>query len=722
MVKLATRNQTADVIAEYADNIEGFAQFVEQVAPDRIPHFTDISKQKEKFSDVLQQLVKSSDDYFAISEAMDTIFGDSITEFTPIANAEKKIITVLRNGKPTYYQIHDDALYRAIAEMSPQQLEGLAKISNMIMQPMKMLTTQNNPIFAATNALRDFGTAYKLSDTNNPIAFAVQYATALKDIITNSESYKQYKAMGGGHSSELSANIDDISRTLRKVAQKDMGKARRLAYSIFLHPVETVARFNDLIESTPRFAEFQRTLAADGDLQEAIFNASDITTNFSKKGGSRAAKEANAIFMYNNAAIQGLDKVYRTFKDPKKRYATILKWSLHALIMAAIQHFWNREKDEDGWNNLSSYKKNNFYNFAVGDGNFISLPKPRENALLDSFTERTIEYVFGNDDAFYDFGSYVSTQLIPPMLEFAPDLAKGEIINAGHSFLGNTVLGGLVDVGFNQDFKGTPIEGAYDKYTPSNERYTESTTKLAYGLGQTKLARDMDLSPKKIDHLLSSYTGILGQVNKALFPLSDSRKDTSIGLRNKFISDSNYSTDVLNRMYENLEKAEKEFQYKNDISTAVEYEQNAIITSYISGMNKAVKALPEEEQRNGRAFLLKSLNSWDYEPTASQTEMLNRLDGETVTDDCIITSIPKSTLEWTKDKVKYSYQMTPQEYDEYIKDYLSLVEKYRTYQGNNPNTAEYAVAIEETSTEVKKVLSKKYQQKYGSKAQKVAKE
>lgn len=318
MVKFALRNQTADTLGQYADTVEGFGQFMEKVTPDMIPHTSDLSKHKEKFADALQQLLKSSDDYFAISEAMDTIFGDAVTDFTPVANANKKIVTVLKNGRPTYYQIHDDALYRAVAEMSPQQLEGLAKWSNMIMQPMKMLTTQNNPIFAATNALRDFGTAYKLSDTNNPIAFAVRYAIALKGIITNSESYKQYKAMGGGHSSDLSANIDDISRTLRKVSQKDMGKARRLAYSIFLHPVETVARFNDLIESTPRFAEFQRTLKADGDLQEAIFNASDITTNFSKKGGSRAAKEANTIFMYNNAAIQGLDKVYRTFKDPKK--------------------------------------------------------------------------------------------------------------------------------------------------------------------------------------------------------------------------------------------------------------------------------------------------------------------------------------------------------------------------------------------------------------------
>lgn len=139
-------------------------------------------------------------------------------------------------------------------------------------------------------------------------------------------------------------------------------------------------------------------------------------------------------------------------------------------------------------------------------------------------------------------------------------------------------------------------------------------------------------------------------------------------------------------------------------------------------MNKAVKALPEEDQRTGRAYLLKSLNNWNYSNTVSQEEMLRRLDGETVSDRCVITGVPKSTIQWTKDKVKYSYQMTPQEYDEYVEDYLKLTEKYRAYQSkNNKNTADYTDALSKADTEVKKVLSKKYQQKYAGKAVKEAK-
>jgi len=737
MVKFALRNQVMRIWANYADNVDGFGQFMEKVSPDMIPHFTDISKQKESFTEALQHKL-NAEDYFAVSDMFDEIFGDAVTDFTPIANANKKIVTVLQSGVPSYYQIHDNAFYTSVAELSPQQTSGLLKVMNSVMQPMKLLITQNNPIFAVTNAIRDYGTAYKLSEVNNPVTFAAQYVKALATIIANGESYKQYKAMGGGHSSELSANIKNIKSTLRKVAQKDMGKARRLAYSIFRHPVETVASFNDLIESVPRFAEFQRTLTNGGDLQEAIFNASDLTTNFKRSGSGDTAKAVNKIIMFNNAAIQGLDKAFRTItnKDIKKRYKTLLKWLLNALIMGILGYLYNNEVDEEGYKNLSAYKKNNFYNYALGDGKFISLPKPRENALLDTLTERTFEYLLNeNEEAFYDFGTYLGQQLLPPML---PDTI--DPVNAAHSVLGSTVLGGLVDVGFNQDFKGTPIEGAYDKYIPSNERYTESTSKVAYALGQTQLARDIDMSPKKIDHLISSYAGILGQVNKALFPINPERKDKSVGLRNKFISDSNYSTDVLNKMYENEEKAEKAFQYAGTIDKAVEYEQNAIITSYISGMNKAIKALPESEQRNGRVYLLQTLNRWDYNNTTSQTNMLSRLDGEKVSDGVIITDLPKSTMEWTVYetnsngnrikradgsylRTKCEYQMTPQEYDAYIKDYLNLVEKYRTWQGNNiSNTADYTAALEETSTEVKKVLNKKYQQKYYGKAQKSVKE
>ena len=191
--------------------------------------------------------------------------------------------------------------------------------------------------------------------------------------------------------------------------------------------------------------------------------------------------------------------------------------------------------------------------------------------------------------------------------------------------------------------------------------------------------------------------------------MSESRRDTSFGLRNKFISDSNYSTDVLNRLYENQEKAEKAFNYSGSISDAIEYEKNSVITSYISGMNKAIKALPEEEQRNGRAYLLKNLNSWNYENTTSQSNMLNSIDGSaTVSKNVIFDELPSSSLEWTVDKQKYVYQMTPQEYHKYISEYLMAIENARKQYGGD--------SVE--SCEMAKEAAKEYMSKYKKKEHK----
>jgi hypothetical protein len=302
-------------------------------------------------------------------------------------------------------------------------------------------------------------------------------------------------------------------------------------------------------------------------------------------------------------------------------------------------------------------------------------------------------------------------------------------VDALHEVANSTLLGPLADIGFNKDFKGAPIESDYEKDLPSNERYSENTSALAYALGQSKLAVDKDLSPKKIDHVLSGYLGFLASANKALFPVNASRRDVTVGLRNRFVSDSAYSTDVLNAVYDNRDKAERDFKYYGTPDKGVEYEKNAVVASYISGMNKAIKALPEEEQRNGRVYLLKELNRWNYDNTQSQANILDRLSGEKIeSDKYVIDSLPKPKLEWTettKDgagnsvKFKYEYQMTPQEYTEYITDYLNAVETYRSQQSTRTsNNSDFVNALESTHAEVNKVILKKYKSKYSGKATK----
>ena len=716
IINASIKHQTMQVLAQYADTVEGIGAFVERVPPDVAANVVDISALKEQFSDQLQQVVKTSEDFFAVTELLDKVFGDTVTSYTPVVNESKKIVAVQQGGERHFYQVHDDALFNAITEISPKELSGALNIAGTVMRKTNALITQLNPLFALTNPLRDIRTAYKLSDIDNPLEFAEAYATAIKELFAkDSDTYKQYKAMGGGHSSYISAELGGITKTLRELDAKDKGLARRAAVAM-LHPIHLLTSVSDFTESIPRYMEFKHQLEKTGDVHDAMYAADDITTNFKRQGSGKTAKIANTVFRFNNAALQGLDKSARTFVDasPERRIKVTAKWLLDAVLVSLVLAFINRLNDEEGYENLSAYKKNNFYNISIGDGKFISLPKERENAVLNSLVERICDAIAGEDDAFYDFGGYLASQLLPPMVPSR--------LNIIHEWANNTVAGGFADIAFNKDFKGDPIESKYERDKPSNERYNEGTSKIAYWLGQTKLAVDLDLSPKKIDHLMSSYLGYGDTAIGSLFPMSDSRRDVTMGLRNRFISDSNYSTDVLNKVYDNRDLTKRDFLYYGTADKAIEYEQNEVMAEYITEMLSAVKAFPEDKQRNGRAYLLQTLNKWDYAVTPSQADMLNRLASEKLNEKVVVTSVPPSKLEWSANGYKYSYQMTPLEYYRYVTDYLAEIETCRTKaSAENAGTDEYISALETADTAAKDALNKNYKKKFKDKATKTKK-
>ena len=92
--------------------------------------------------------------------------------------------------------------------------------------------------------------------------------------------------------------------------------------------------------------------------------------------------------------------------------------------------------------------------------------------------------------------------------------------------------------------------------------------------------------------------------------------------------------------------------------------------------------------------------------------MLNSIDGSTtVSKNVIFDEMPSSSLEWTVDKQKYVYQMTPQEYHKYINEYLTAIENARKqYGGDSVESCEMAkeAAKEYMSKYKKNVLKKQY--------------
>lgn len=694
-VKFGTRNRVMAVLGMYADNVPGFANFIEPVPPDQVKNIINIEKLSDEFLGRMSESLDEND-LFNLTEVFEDVFGTQVESYTPVVIPGKQIVTYLNKGKRKYYQVHDKALFNAITNLTPVQTGKIMNFAGRTLGITNALITQLNPVFATTNAIRDYDTAMKNSKAyNNPITFTGAYMSALWDVIRNSDNYKQYKAAGGGHMSMFSDNIDVLKKTLREVNSKDTGLARRLAQAIFLHPIECVTKINEITEAIPRLAEFKGMKKKGADNQQAIYAASDITVNFNRSG--EVGRKLNKIFRFSNATVQGMDKQARIFTSGGKKEIAkhMLRYLISAILTTALLEFWNRTSDEDGWEELSQYQKNNFYCISIGNGKFIKIPKAREAAILNTTAERAADYAFGDKEAFYQFGQYIGDTTLPAWLPVT-GIAEGGIEEGVHQAAGGTILGGIVDNMVNKDFKGTPIVSSALEDEPNKEQYNQKTSLLAKSIGQT-----FNWSPMKIDHLIDNYTGIIGKLNRSV--TADGFSPSSL-YGTSFSADSVYSTDVFNRVYEQRDKMQKKYQNEPTPQNACLYEKYATKAAYITQANKAIKRLSEDEQRTARKELITDIKATGSAITDTDKGIVNSFsNGLLTSDNGYVDSLPKSTITKTKNKQSYTWEMTYSEYKKYYDDYRKEVEKQRK---KLLNTSAYKRASDIEKTEMLKQLSK----------------
>lgn len=694
-VKFGTRNRVMAVLGMYADNVPGFANFIEPVPPDQVKNIINIEKLSDEFLGRMSESLDEND-LFNLTEAFEDVFGTQVESYTPVVIPGKQIVTYLNKGKHKYYQVHDKALFNAITNLTPIQTGKIMNFAGRTLGITNALITQLNPVFATTNAIRDYDTAMKNSKAyNNPITFTGAYMSALWDVIRNSDNYKQYKAAGGGHMSMFSDNIDVLKKTLREVNSKDAGLARRLAQAIFLHPIECVTKINEITEAIPRLAEFKGMKKKGADNQQAIYAASDITVNFNRSGD--VGRKLNKIFRFSNATVQGMDKQARIFTSGGKKEIAkhMLRYLISAILTTALLEFWNRTSDEDGWEELSQYQKNNFYCISIGNGKFIKIPKARESAILNTTAERAADYAFGDKEAFYQFGQYIGDTTLPAWLPVT-GIAEGGIEEGVHQAAGGTILGGIVDNMVNKDFKGTPIVSSALEDEPNKEQYNQKTSLLAKSIGQT-----FNWSPMKIDHLIDNYTGIIGKLNRSV--TADGFSPSNL-YGTSFSADSVYSTDVFNRVYEQRDKMQKKYQNEPTPQNACLYEKYATKAAYITQANKAIKRLSEDEQRTARKELITDIKATGSAITDTDKGIVNSFsNGLLTSDNGYVDSLPKSTITKTKNKQSYTWEMTYSEYKKYYDDYRKEVEKQRK---KLLNTSAYKRASDIEKTEMLKQLSK----------------
>lgn len=661
VVNAGVRNNVMRRITDEAQRVGADAVFLEKIPTPMRGTRVDLTGVKSDLMDrITEKGWANANDFGEIVADID----DYMMQFRR-GKAFGDVVTVLKNGKPEFWKVNDPLLLQSITEMSPSKVNGLVDAIGKMSHFMTSNITGDNIIWSIfSNLPRDIGTLMVYAKEPNRFKLlkeiGASYVNKLKGDSAN-PLYLEYLAMGGGKASYYSTDRD-----IAKKARKE------LAGKFTLNPLDWISYLGDMIEQGPRFATYKCLRERGVDPQTAFYEAMDMTTNF-RRGGA-TSRQVNKFVPFFNAGVQGIDKHVRflTGQDapPEQRKRVVrnrmIAYFAASAGIAALFYLINNRDEESkkDYQQLSTYTKNSYFCIPIGDGKYFAIPKPRDLAVLTSAMESGLELgVGGNKHAFDGFWSYAAANYLPNV---AADLAQGDWKGA---------LGGLGIVGIgtsmvaNRDFLGRPIESAGMQYLEPKDRYNDRTSKLAYWAGQA-----FNVSPQMTDYFFNNVLGGWWKYQKSLFPVGEENRDLTLGVKNTYVKDNQYSQDLVNWLYDKAEKTSQTSKSDPDnISKKITAKTDSNMTTFYGNYNKLSKSDTKSTAARGTRQLVLDMIR-EYQKAAdnqSQTDAEKEVYAicEAHGDVDVLPGVMNTSI---KDADGKEYSLSAVDYVEFQTDYLGI--------------------------------------------------
>ena len=429
----------------------------------------------------------------------------------------------------------------------------------------KDLKYYTKSIADATQALKDKNDPFRIIYDNNGGAYSTLVETnqiakeAKKNMIHGIELINE--------KIESMPRMTEFIGTIKKEAEKNGVKTKDIwdkidtKYKSQLEEAEKLSDLDERLKTIEKIEDEMHVEYANSiidavgseTIDRAIRNANDITLNFSRSGYKSKALNSGLV-PYFNPSIQGLSKLVRMFSEGKAS-KTLLNFAakLGAITIAPAMLNELLLKDDENYQALPTREKDNNFFIPMGDGKYIKIPKPRENAVLAEPFEYGLRW-------FLNKSEYGTMDEMKQM--FKTGLDNIGVVNPFTDNLFSPILSTLR----NKTWYGGDIESAYEiENFDTKDRYDEGTTAVAIWLGQTPVAKAMKLSPKKIDNIMDSYLGMIYD-----FGISQTSQKNrgSIGLKsnpfvNQFIKDSVFSNKESTKFWDNFSQMEKGINSKS---------------------------------------------------------------------------------------------------------------------------------------------------------------
>ena len=449
------------------------------------------------------------------SSKTDQLVGDGSLkpEYT---TSKPGMVKVMRNGKPTYFDVQDPLLLDSIMSigyLGPKSkfLDVARDFKNILQAGVTM-----SPAFKVRNLIRDSVQSAAVSPIGLNIAGNVIQGINL----TKKDNPDYISALAGGGIFNFGSSMEgDQAKLIKRLIKNgvDSNNIWNTEAKITAGMSKAWKAYQDWgnkSEAANRMALYKQLRDKGLSHLEASFQARDLL-DFSMQGSWPALRMVTQVVPFLNARVQGLYKLGRDGIIPTGRvlYNSVTGQPIDATDAQKAQQFsvvssavvlaslmlYMAFKDDDDYKKREQWDRDNFWWFKLpGMEAAIRIPKPFEIGAFGTLAERTAEQIFDKDAEGRVFEQSLKRMLtdtfaINPM----PQMFKP-----------------LVDLYANKDsFTGAPIETAGMERLSKAERIASGTSPLAIALSKVSnvfLPESMETSPVQADYAIKAYFGWLG--------------------------------------------------------------------------------------------------------------------------------------------------------------------------------------------------------------------
>ena len=406
-------------------------------------------------------------------------------------------ISTFEEGKRIVWEVPPwmEREMKLLGQMQTGDLEGLGRLLNAI--PLMGLTAAN-PVFFISNFAVDTLTAM-IGQGVMPGRMVGRLLKNLRTMATGDATYRSMVLEGGGMTGFSGHSPEQIAKSVRskgQIALRTPSDWKKWMSS----PIESLLRIGHAVEMAPRTATYETLLKRGLTRQQAALEARRVTIDFNRSG--TAIRQANALYLYLNAGIQGTVLPLRALRDsPRTRF-----WVAGLMGATVANYAWNRQFPE--YKDVPFYRK---YGAMV-----VMLPsneydkrgnkKPHYITIIPNMREWaafTGPIIYALD--------HLDNQAPDDMNAFLRQWGAG--LNPLGSIIGTSGLPVPTQIGetavetiLNKDlFRDQPIVPPELEGLPAGEQYDQYTSETLRRLGQF-----IGVSPMKLQHFTRGVFGGLG--------------------------------------------------------------------------------------------------------------------------------------------------------------------------------------------------------------------